>query len=1017
MQQHSRLRHAAQYNQAAEEKALKARGASSRWTPAEELMLAELELTLGKVPQVEINRQLAAKCGRSSEAVKARRKTASYKAALEEAKAEAMRKADSSDEALATPEPEVEEEQRGDSLDTPPSPPTPKPDGKGSGNQRPRTPPFLKLTPVDSACKLIPNASICTTLRSVYDSCTPQMAEIVKRTLNDSITREELDEALCKIVRDLGGSKPKPRKRQRKAKVQGRRKKRCPKQEARALQFKHLQEAYKKSPAIAAKMILGDKKATDSVPKEADVREFYKNLFGTPVDMPEPHRPRKLKKQAYLSEGISPAEIRKHLKGLNDSAPGPDGIMREHLRKAKLSDLVAIANLVFGARLIPSILRENRTTLLPKSGDLTNVANWRPVTISSLLLRLIHKVIAERLSKRCPLHKAQRGFTPQDGLMANTLMLDAIIKERRRKAQPLHILSIDLAKAFDKVCPQVIRRALIRKGVDDHMIEYISSIYEGVTTTISVGDITLEPMAVLRGVKQGDPTSGILFNLIIDELLEELEEKHGVLVGKVAEEPVRVAGMGFADDTVFLAESPEGMKRHIRKLEGWLVKNAMEVNVAKCNALQLMKVATAKKVAVVTKPMFQINGTEVKCLAVESQLKYLGLTYSHRGITPSPANLSEMLDKLKKAALKPWQKMSVLRTYLIPKLHYTLQSPAVTVKQLKFLDTQIRAFVKVLLHLPKTTPDAFFYAKMADGGLGLPQLSLFTFTVFRRRVLKLEEKGDKYVQAILGTQTMEKLAVKLDKGCKGVVAAAHYHKLQQRRLGETALGVGLAHACSGKGSSWILAPPVSWTGYDYVRAVQLRCGLLPTQGAPYIQDPKLAACRNTACKRRGIRESLYHVLQRCPITHWARIERHDAVCKVLESDLKKKGYRVYTEPRIRKEGRLYKPDLICISPDGKVGQIVEVSVAYENRGTLGLAHGIKRKTYEPIADEVKKEYGVQVVHVVPFIVGARGGEHPNNIKVLRHWGIDTRRATACICLKFGSSIHRQFMAAVWQAGP
>ena len=67
-------------------------------------------------------------------------------------------------------------------------------------------------------------------------------------------------------------------------------------------------------------------------------------------------------------------------------------------------------------------------------------------------------------------------------------------------------------------------------------------------------------------MKQGDPTSGILFNIIIDVLLASLKEEHGVEIGR-EEIPIRVAGMGFADDTVLIAECPElrDLKRRLQK--------------------------------------------------------------------------------------------------------------------------------------------------------------------------------------------------------------------------------------------------------------------------------------------------------------------------------------------------------------------------------------------------------------------------------------------------------------------
>lgn len=1015
LQQHRKKGHAAEYNQADAECAEQTEGRKRRWNTAEELKLAEIEVALGpNLSQMEINSRLSQESGRSVDAIKKRRKLESYLRALTMARDQANKPETLSGEEGSEPE-NQESEGSTQSLSGGDQSVQPSCDPVEPNHQEARSPPYLRLEPVDAPCRYIPSGEICATLRSVVEECSRPMAEIVQKILDDHMSLADLDESLSGFVHSLPGKTvPKRRQGRGKAKWRGGGKKRGKKQSERALRFKHLQEEYRKNPSHAAKMVLDETKPPDEVPPPEEVEEFYKSLFGIPADLPEPRG--KTKGEINLFYPISRREIKQQLSKLKDSAKGPDGIARRDLRSANVHDLVAFANIVFGSRLVPAALRENRTTLLPKTGDLKSVTNWRPVTVSSLLLRLIHKVIASRLSKQVPLHSSQRGFTAQDGLLANTHVLQTVIRERKRLAQPLYLLSIDLAKAFDKVSPQVIRRALVRKSVDRHTIEYIMAIYRDVTTTITVGGTTSCIINIQRGVKQGDPTSGILFNLIIDSLLEELEEQFGVQVGVGEDgEPVRVAGMGFADDTVLLSDTPDGMQRHIRRLEGWLIASAMEVNVAKCKALQYVKVPTAKRTAVVTRPMFQINGIPVQCLEVGSQLKYLGLSYSERGVTqPGPQNLSLLLERLRKAALRPFQKMRILRTYLIPRLYHTLQTPAVNLKGLKFLDGLIRTFVKVTCHLPKTTPDAFLYARVKEGGLGLPLLELSIPTVYRRRMEKLEEKGDAYVRAALATPTMTQLKERLLKFCKGVRSAAQYHRRMRTNLEETALGSGLALNTNSRGSSWVYEPPSSWTGRDYVKAVQLRCGLLPTRGAPYIKDPKMAACRNTQCTKRSTRETLYHVLQRCPITHWARIERHDAVCEVLAHDLKEKGYSVSAEPRIRKSGKLFKPDLICVSPGGKTADIVEVSVAYEYRASLKAAYGLKAKAYTEIVDVVQRDFKVDSVRIVPWIVGARGGEHPSNIRLQREWGIDTSRATACLCLKYGAYIHRQFMASVWR---
>ena len=60
------------------------------------------------------------------------------------------------------------------------------------------------------------------------------------------------------------------------------------------------------------------------------------------------------------------------------------------------------------------------------------------------------------------------------------------------------------------------------------------------------GSVSISSVKLLRGVKQGDPLSPIIFNLIIDELLDNLPSIIGVQVN----DSPRFNNLVFADDLI-----------------------------------------------------------------------------------------------------------------------------------------------------------------------------------------------------------------------------------------------------------------------------------------------------------------------------------------------------------------------------------------------------------------------------------------------------------------------------------
>lgn len=101
-------------------------------------------------------------------------------------------------------------------------------------------------------------------------------------------------------------------------------------------------------------------------------------------------------------------------------------------------------------RKVPEIFKGNRSILLPKGNDgLEDVNNWRPLTISSSVLRLYTSLLARRVLDSCALNPRQRGLIAASGCSENSFLLSEMINHAKKERRQLCVTFLDLAKAFD----------------------------------------------------------------------------------------------------------------------------------------------------------------------------------------------------------------------------------------------------------------------------------------------------------------------------------------------------------------------------------------------------------------------------------------------------------------------------------------------------------------------------------------------------------------------------------------
>ncbi len=220
-------------------------------------------------------------------------------------------------------------------------------------------------------------------------------------------------------------------------------------------------------------------------------------------------------------------------------------------------------------------------------------------------------------------------------------------------------------------------------------------------------------------MRQGDPLSPFLFNLVLDLTLAKLGDR----LGYKLENGAMLTHLAFADDVVLVSSSSTGLQALIESYTLEAGRAGLEVNPGKCSTLRMVIDGKVGKWVVNKNARFLINNQAISCLGPTDTSKYLGLQVgAHTSNKDTIIKLQQLIDKISGSPLKPQQRLWALRNNIIPKIQHPLVLSPAAVGLLKTLDVMVRGAVRSWLHLPKDVPRAFFHASLKDGGLGIPAL-------------------------------------------------------------------------------------------------------------------------------------------------------------------------------------------------------------------------------------------------------------------------------------------------------
>lgn len=262
---------------------------------------------------------------------------------------------------------------------------------------------------------------------------------------------------------------------------------------------------------------------------------------------------------------------------------------------------------------VPSDWKKASVCPLFKIGDKSNPANYRPISLTCILCKVLEHIVASNLVKHCTkydiLYDFQHGF--REGRSCETQLVQLIhdIAHNMDQGHQTDLILLDFSKAFDKVNHPKLLHKLHQHGIQNNNLAWIKSFLNGRSQSVVLDGYSSSEASVTSGVPQGSVLGPILFLLYINDLPENIKSS------------VRL----FADDTaVYLTiknqTDCDSLQKDLDILQVWEKTWDMEFNPSKCEVLHISKSHN---------PIISNYKLHGEILKPTTNAKYLGVTISN----------------------------------------------------------------------------------------------------------------------------------------------------------------------------------------------------------------------------------------------------------------------------------------------------------------------------------------------------------------------------------------------------
>ena len=174
----------------------------------------------------------------------------------------------------------------------------------------------------------------------------------------------------------------------------------------------------------------------------------------------------------------------------------------------------------------------------------------------------------------------QKAFLPIPGCIEHQSKLGSVISSAKKSHRSVAIAWLDLANAYGSVHHDLIQFSLRHYHLPHDLCNLIRLPYTNLSVTIITKQWSTTHIQLKKGVYQGDPLSVIIFNLVINTLVDTLKQDlhHGFTLPKSRHQ---INLLQFADYTCLIGKDSAAITPQ------WLQWSGMKAKVPKCHSVPI----------------------------------------------------------------------------------------------------------------------------------------------------------------------------------------------------------------------------------------------------------------------------------------------------------------------------------------------------------------------------------------------------------------------------------------------